>query len=256
MGCGWLGKSIGNSLIKQGYAVLGSTTTSNKLSILSDSGIQPFLIEVGNQNGSLPDEFLNADWLILSTPPSPLASSLGWLTSELSKRPSGKTLMISSTAVYPTDKGLVTEEDAIHQKSPHSGVDLLALEKAIQSAGPTTILRLGGLYGPDRNPGNFLSGRKEIRQGNAPVNLIHREDVVKIVYHIIKNDICPETFNAVAPAHPSRREFYTAAAKESGLPLPEFDRNNMGGSNKIIDSSRLINQLSYEFIHPDPMLDL
>ncbi len=256
LGCGWLGTSIGNSLSSQGYHVFGSTTTSDKLNTLSAHGIQPFLIDIGNHKKGLPGEFINAEWLILCTPPAPIAASLNWLTSELAKRHSGKTLMISSTAVYPHDGGLVKEENAIHIKSPHSGVDILDLENAIRSSGPATILRLGGLYGPGRNPGKFLSGKKDIGQGNAPVNLIHLDDVVEIVHLIIQENVCPEILNAVAPGHPSRQQFYTAAAQYADLPLPEFDQKNRDGSNKMVDSSKLINQFSYQFIHPDPLQDI
>ena len=52
----------------------------------------------------------------------------------------------------------------------------------------TTVIRFGGLIGYDRMPGKFLTGKKDLPNGDAPVNLIHRDDCVQIIYQIIKNE--------------------------------------------------------------------
>ena len=42
LGCGWLGLSLAQALVKEGYAVKGSTTTEEKLEQLQYAGVEPF----------------------------------------------------------------------------------------------------------------------------------------------------------------------------------------------------------------------
>lgn len=255
LGCGWLGTALAKSLIHQGYRVSGSTTTLGKVATLKNSGIDAHLFALGNQSKTLPPEFLNADWLIISTPPAILNQSLDELTSQLKNLPELKLIMISSTAVYPSNNRIAKEEDAIHQKSPHSGIDLLNLENRMRELGNCTTLRLGGLYGPLRHPGSFLAGKKGLNNGNAPVNLVHQEDVIGVLSLILQNRIVGEIFNVVAGKHPSRKEFYQKAAAEISLPVPDF-KSEKPESFKIVDNEKVRTSLSYVFKHDDPMDDL
>ena len=46
LGCGWLGTSLGISLIDEGYSVKGSTTKTEKLTLLEAHDIEPFIIDI------------------------------------------------------------------------------------------------------------------------------------------------------------------------------------------------------------------
>ena len=256
LGCGWLGTAIAKSLKSAGFSLIGSTTTSSRFKDLSEMGIEPVLIDLGNHPENLRDVLTGARWIILSTPPGPLASAGTALTSVLATMEDCKIIMISSTSVYPGSREPVQEEDAIHRTSPHSGVDLLSLEDSIRSVIPAIVLRLGGLYGPGRHPGGFLAGKNGLSNGNAPVNLIHQEDVVCIVSEIIARDISPDIFNAVAPQHPARETFYRKAALSAGVTPPEFSGEENPDGYKLVDSSRLMDVLGYTFRHPDPLEDI
>ena len=115
-----------------------------------------------------------------------------------------------------------------------------------QTAFKTTVLRFGGLIGGSRNPAKSLSGKTNIATPNAPINLIHQDDCIGIITAIIEQNFWCEKINASTPFHPTRKEYYTAKAKELGLPLPEFEENNSSG--KVIDSSKLISELGYGFV--------
>jgi NAD dependent epimerase/dehydratase family enzyme len=85
---------------------------------------------------------------------------------------------------------------------------------------------------------------------DAPVNLIHQDDCIGIILKIIEADYWNETFNAVAPSHPSRELYYTQKAMDLNLALPKFnsERNSVG---KIILSARIENVLKYTFTKPN-----
>jgi len=104
-----------------------------------------------------------------------------------------------------------------------------------------------------------LAGRKNIENPNAPINLIHQDDCIGIILEILhtpevsgQNDKLEwnETYNAVAPFHPSRKEYYTQKAIEYNLPLPEFNSENLT-FGKIISSSKIENVLGYTFAKPN-----
>jgi nucleoside-diphosphate-sugar epimerase len=145
----------------------------------------------------------------------------------------------------------VTEETELNPDT-ESGKQLVQTEQLLQSNTnfKTSILRFGGLIGEDRHPIKFLAGRKNIENPNAPINLIHQDDCIGIILEIIESNSWNETFNAVTPFHPSRKEYYTQKAIDSNLALPEFIAEN-SILGKTISSSKIKNILKYSFIKPN-----
>jgi len=108
------------------------------------------------------------------------------------------------------------------------------------------------LIGGSRHPGRFFRGGKTVKNPDANVNLIHLDDCINILDRIVANDLWGEVFNACADTHPSKREFYSHAARVMGAPLPDFEDSDER-SFKIIDNRKLKRVLDYEFLHPDLM---
>jgi nucleoside-diphosphate-sugar epimerase len=151
---------------------------------------------------------------------------------------------------------IVTEETKLNPDT-ESGKQLVQVEQLLQTNTnfKTIILRFGGLIGEDRHPIKFLAGRKNIENPNAPINLIHQDDCIGIILTILRqalNDKLErnETFNAAAPFHPSRKDYYTQKALDLGLDLPEFNDDN-SSFGKTISSSKIENFLEYTFIKPN-----
>ena len=78
-----------------------------------------------------------------------------------------------------------------------------------------TIIRVGGLIGGTRHPVFFLANKKI---ENARINLIHRSDLIEIIFTLTKLEKAPAIVNAVAPHHPFKSEYYGAWAKKLNLP--------------------------------------
>ena len=160
-------------------------------------------------------------------------------------------LFISSTSVYESANKEAREGDE-GEPEKASGRAILLAEKILlnESDFHTTVIRFGGLIGANRNPGRFLSGKKNV-PADTPVNLIHRDDCVRIISRIIEENIWGEVFNACSPDHPTKKEFYSRAAEVSDLPAPEF--TNVRENYKIINSDKLIKRLRFTFKYPSPM---
>lgn len=256
LGCGWLGLPLAKSLLEQGFLVKGSTTSLEKISILEKAGITSFQISLFEDKieGTM-DLFLeNSEILIVDIPPKLRGDSkenfvgkIKSLIPFIENSTVKKVLFVSSTSVFSDDNSEVTEA-SIPNPDTESGKQLLKAEQLLQSNKnfETTIIRFGGLIGNDRHPIKFLAGRKNIENPDAPINLIHQDDCVGIIETIISLDLWNEIFNAVAPIHPTRKEYYTPKAMELNLPLPEFEEGKIS-AGKLISSDKIETVLNYKF---------
>ena len=260
LGCGWLGFPLAKALLLKGFSVKGSTTSSEKLATLEKAGITPYLITLSENKitGNATDFLENSEILIIDIPPKLRGSEKENFVAKIKnvipfiENSSIKNvLFISSTSVFNDDDAFVTEK-TIPKPNTESGKQLLEAEQLLRSNShfKTTIVRFGGLIGEDRHPIQFLAGRENLESPNAPINLIHQEDCIGIILKIIATNSWNETFNAVAPSHPSRETYYTQKAAALNLALPQFNpENNFGG--KIILSTRIENVLNYTFTKPN-----
>ena len=259
LGCGWLGMPLAKSLLEKGFSIKGSTTSFEKISALESNGIQPFQIELSETEikGEINSFLKNSEILIIDIPPKLRSISnenfvkkIQNLIPFIEKAKIEKVIFISSTSVYadaPLTIFRVTESTKPNPET-ESGKQLLATEILLQSNPnlKTTVVRFGGLIGDDRHPIHFLAGRKNIENPEAPINLIHQKDCIGIIEAIVKQECWNETFNAVAPFHPTRKEYYTQKAMKLALPLPEFVNSKIA-VGKIILSDKVKIVLDYHF---------
>ena len=60
LGCGWLGFPLAKALVSKGFSVKGSTTSDEKIAVLKNAGIEPFLIALSeNKTSGKLTEFLD-----------------------------------------------------------------------------------------------------------------------------------------------------------------------------------------------------
>ncbi len=261
LGCGWLGLPLARTFVKEGYSVKGSTTREDKLEALHDAGIEPYLIKLDPEvNGDDIVAFLQSDILIVNIPPARRDDIVEYhieqfssLIDALGQSPVRSVLLVSSTSVYPALNREVTEEDAVDPESLAGQALLLVEEMLMQESGfQTTVLRFGGLVGYDRNPEKYLASMVEITHPDQPMNLIHRDDCVRIVSEIIRLEQWGEVFNACSPVHPLRKEYYGRAAETAGIELPPLSSSAEAAPYKLVNSDKMINALHYHFLYLDP----
>lgn len=260
LGCGWLGFPLATCLISRGYDVKTSTTSTEKLDILTGAGIDSYLVQFSG-GAPAPDlkKILDAGTLIITIPPGRKAPGgfdsyrqmIQTVCKQVPASAISRIVFISSTSVYP-DTNTTLDEDADIAPATESG-KLMAETEALLALLPVKviILRLAGLIGPQRMPGKFFSGKTKIPNGLAPVNLIHRDDVIGVVQRLIENEDASGIYNACAPSHPTRNEFYTLAAQKEDLTLPDFTLEKTHW--KIVASKRVEKELGFKFEFPSLM---
>ncbi len=256
-GMGWLGLPMAQQLQWLGYEVRGSVTTSEKAKMMQIGGLNAFTVEI-SENGIAGEinSFLNGiDILIIMIPPgirrntgSDYVLKMVHFLEHIKAANIPKVIFISSTSVYDDNQGAVTEKD-IPKPSTENGRQLFQVEQLFFKSDfiETTIVRFGGLFGGNRNPVKYLAGRENLNGGYAPVNLIHRDDCIKILCEIIKQDAFGHIFNSVNPQHPSKKEYYIEKAKEMDLVPPTFSEVKGESVFKKVDSLTLKSILGFSF---------
>ena len=231
LGCGWLGTALATALFAKGYHVKGSTTSRDKLRVLSEQGITPFQIHLGENRieGDIDGILFDLDVLVINVPPNlrkqPQSNYVAKMESLLNVCKAAHVpyvIFISSTSVYGEAEGEITEETT-PLPITSSGKQLLASEQLFlaEPSISASIIRFGGLIGGNRHPVYHLSG-KQLTNGEELVNLIHRNDCIHMIETIMENGYWNEVFNGVYPYHPTKVEYYTFEAKKRGIPLPHY----------------------------------
>lgn len=256
MGCGWLGLPLASSLVQDGYTVYGSTTSKEKLAHLRQQDIVPFHIELSEDKieGAISAFLRHLDVLVINIPPrlrgqnkENYVQKMQLLHLELKKTAVRKVIFVSSTSVYGAVVGEVTE-DTIPQPITESGIQLLASENIFVNDTDlqTTLIRFGGLIGPNRHPVTMLAGRQNLTNGNTPINLIHLNDCIRIIRSILRNSWWGEIINGVYPEHPKKQKYYSLEAKKRGLQMPDYKVDNSKKGKKV-HSNVLLNVKKFDF---------
>ncbi len=256
MGCGWLGLPLAKSFVGQGFQVRGSTTSQEKCRALKKLGINGFVITLSQKGieGPISTFLEGLDILVVNIPPrlkgkgaKNYERTMQLLFRSVRASTVEKIIFVSSTSVYGDAVGEVTETTP-PRPATESGRQLCEAEAIFRNASQwqTTIVRFGGLLGPDRHPVNNLSGRKGLTNGNDFINLVHQEDCIRILEHIVNGGWWNEIFNGVYPFHPTKKEYYTSEALKRGVQPPEYKSNNHTESKKVRPFA-LVNVKNFRF---------
>ncbi|MBY5993949.1 NAD(P)H-binding protein [Ferrimonas balearica] len=256
IGCGWLGLALAEQLQSQGWPVRGSARQADTLARLKLLGIPAYSLSIGTTlDGDDLAGLFQAEALFVNVPPgrqaqdNSYADRMALLAEAAWQHGIRRALFVSTTAVYAP--GEAVDELGALDEGPRAAA-MLAAERAMAArfGAGLTILRPAGLVGGERHPGRFLAGRQGLPGAEAPVNLVHREDVIGAVVRVLEAEAFGEVFNLSAPGHPSRGAFYPYAAQALGLPAPTFGDAPM--AIKRIDGYKICRQLGLVYRYPDP----
>lgn len=253
LGGGWLGTPLAEALEKKGYTIKISTASEENHKRLLEMGKNAYQVKIQSENveGDAVQTFLEADILIINITPNraeldkeQFASLLPLIEASTIQ----KVLLVSSTSVYPNVNRLVTEDEGIEKKEHHLYRSEQFLSDNIHFE--TTVVRMAGLIGGKRHPGRFFRRTGLIKNGNAPVNLIHRVDCIKIIAQIIEQNAWGMTFNACSDTHPLKKDFYPIAAKSIGLDAPKVELSTENAF-KIVGNQKVKRRLQLNLTYPN-----
>jgi nucleoside-diphosphate-sugar epimerase len=262
IGLGWLGEPLGILLSEKGFRVLGSTTSEEKRKRLSSKGLKVLSFSLNpHPEGIGFHALFQSEILVVNIPPRTRSGNgefhleqLKYLRSLIDSSPIKKVIFVSSTGIYPESAFEEKYAEEFLLKHENAGNDILLRAELLMGKDRNydlTIVRFGGLMGKDRIPGKYFSGKENVA-GHTRVNFIHQYDAVGILAWVIEKELWDQTFNGVAPIHPTRRDIYEKNAAELGIAPPASYQNEPEGIDRLIDSSKIL-QAGFEFEFPNPL---
>jgi nucleoside-diphosphate-sugar epimerase len=268
VGCGYLGRRVGRLLASRGDRVIGTARSPERAAELPTWGIEPFVADLLDP-ASL-DRLPSADRILHAvgydrSSGQPMRAvyveGLRRLLDRLHPLPR-RFVLISSTGVYGQTDGSRVDEDSPTEPRSESGRVVLEAEGVLRSFADRVgldhaILRLAGLYGPDRILRRAALERGDPIPGDPDhfLNLLHIDDAARFAAALLMRDDLPRNLYLASDDHPvTRRDFYEFMARHLALPPPRFATGNPSGrdaSHKRVDSRRIKADLGLECEYPD-----
>jgi nucleoside-diphosphate-sugar epimerase len=273
IGCGYVGLPLGAELVRLGHEVSGLRRNALAENELKAAGIRPLVGDVTQPEtlARLPREF---DWVV-----NCVASRGGdaeayrriylqgtrHLMEWLSATPPQKFVYTGSTSVYGQTDGSLVKETSPTEPAAETAKVLLETEQVLLAAVadrrvPAVILRVAGIYGPDRGHAlrQFLNDETRIEgDGSRFLNMIHRDDLIGGIMAALKDGRAGEIYNTVDDEPVSQANFFRWLAEELGKDPPPStpespDANRKRGvTNKRVSNRKLKMELGCQFKYPN-----
>lgn len=241
-GSGWLANRLTRPLVTINRRLLIATRDLKEKK--NEYGITYLKIAYA-ENGSIEFDVeipYSVDEIIVMLPPTGMADYANTIASICKQFPSvGHFVFTSSTGVYLDDEGLVSERSSLKLDHP-----IVKAENLIKAAFPSgyTILRLSGLIGQDRHPVIYFLRKIMNSNGNSPVNLIHRMDIVRAVLLVLESSGKFGVYNLSYPNNPLKHEYYNEISEKLFQKRIDFEIN---GKGKKIDGSKFATDFDFKY---------
>jgi nucleoside-diphosphate-sugar epimerase len=200
LGCGSLGLALGQRLRAGGHEVVGVRRSDDGLAAVEDAGLEAVEADVTDADAlaAVP----GADAVVFAASAggrgadaarAVYVDGLRTVVDHFGGRasPPDRLVYTSSTGVYGDHGGEWVDEDTDLDPADDRTAALVDAERVALEAAPEvgidpTVVRFGGIYGPDRfRTERYLDG--PVTEGY--VNLIHREDAAGVVAFLLAEDL-------------------------------------------------------------------
>ena len=222
-GHGYSARALAARLVPEGWHIVGTTRSADKLAEIAATGVEP-LLWPGNDPADLIDEFPNVlisagpttdgDPVLAACHPSFMraASKIRWLG------------YLSTTGVYGDHAGGWVDEETALNPATRRGIARVNAEKAWANIPdlPLHIFRLAGIYGPDRGP--FAKVRngtaRRIIKENQVFSRIHVEDIAQALELSLNAPSSGSIYNLCDDDPAPPQDVIAHAAALLGMPVP------------------------------------
>ncbi|WP_404821661.1 Rossmann-fold NAD(P)-binding domain-containing protein [Pseudoalteromonas aurantia] len=244
LGAGWLGQPLCRQANERGWQVQGTRRNPDptvpferQFSLLEERVTHTLSLHNAWWVCAIPPRARNKDSQYLHTLEHALT---------LSKDMSAKGfLLCSSTGVYSRADGLYNEHSSIETSTDRQQM-LVNAERMVLNQGGK-VLRLAGLVGPNREPGQFIAAKALKSSSHGHVNMVHQQDVLNGIFTVLSNWHHNQAiYNLCHPWHPTRAQYYQQKCQLLETQPPTFSCDTE--SERIIDGSA-IEQLGFEYLH-------
>lgn len=272
LGFGDIGQRVARLWLAQGASVYGLARSDNKQQQMKSLGVKPIQgdLDVPDTLHLAPPDNALLYWFV---PPPPTGRTdpriQNLLTVLDGQTKPGRIIAISTTGVYGDRQGgLVSEE-----MPPNPQVDRarrrLDMETRLRQWGdhyevPVIILRVGGIYGPNRLPlQRIRDGVPVLKEELAPkTNRIHADDLARVCVAAALKPRASRIYNVSDGQEANMTEYFFTLADFFGLPRPpavdwpEAEKTISQGmlsylrESRRMDTTRMQRELGVELQYP------
>jgi len=270
-GAGYIGGAVARAAVARGIEVTALTRNPERAAELHAAGVRTVVADLAGK--AWPDEIPAGADHVLNCVSSGGGGLDGYRHSYVDGTAQiaawtrrgrvGTLVYTSSTSVYPQGGGAEVDESAPTEPAGERAALLLEAERlsAGAEANRVFILRLAGIYGPDRHMilDTLQHGLPLPGAGTHRLNLAHRDDIVAAILTCFSAPpTVPSGVFNVADDHPApRAEVAAWLAAKLGLPPPVFDpgattgRRRPATPDRVIRNGRLKATLGWQPQYPD-----
>jgi hypothetical protein len=266
-GYGYCAKALVAKLINKKNEILVVSRNKQNIDKLKELGIKA----CEWTNISVVKHFISvSNTILISVPPHNYEDPVEVKFSEFFSQTNNKIRIIylSSTGVYGDHKGAWVYENSKLKPTTELGKWRLRAEKNWLSFAklnnlPILILRLSGIYGPNRSTFDRIQDKsfKIVRSPNLLFSRIHIDDITNIIVTFLEKKNINGIYNLSDNMPATSESLYLETFKLLNSPPPEakslgelnLSKTALGffSESKKVSNKKLLLDLSYKFIHPD-----
>jgi nucleoside-diphosphate-sugar epimerase len=267
-GCGYLGLRVARRWRDAGETVYAVTRSVERSQALQTQGLIPIIADVSKPVTlrELPavTSVLYAVGFDRSSGASTGQVYVDGFRSVLDALPASvaRLVYVSSTGVFGQQDGKWVDESSLCQPTRPTGQACLDAERTLQrhALGPrSVILRLAGIYGPQRVPWmkEIVAGTPVAADEDGHLNLIHVDDAAKVVLAADHAAATPDRY-LVSDGNPVPRGQYCrylarlihAPEVRFQSPSPASRTTRHASSSKRVRNARMVRQLGVSLDYP------
>ena len=263
-GHGFSARALAERLIPQGWRIIGTTRSADKMAAIAETGVEP----VQWPGTDVTPLLAEAPYLLISAGPGSDGDPvLNALADDIARIAPGLKWAgyLSTTGVYGDHQGDWVDEDtplAPSTKRGQARVEAEAAWAAIPDL-PLHIFRLAGIYGPGRGPFAKVrkgTARRIIKEGQV-FSRIHVEDIAQALDLSMHSPDPGAVYNLCDDDPAPPQDVIGYAAELLGVPLPEAVRfedadmtpmaRSFYAESKKVRNDRIKHALGWEPKYPD-----
>ena len=241
-GCGYVGTRLADALMNMGHEVGALTKNLAYANVLKAKGVKEVIIDRLESNSW--HSLVSADYTKIINCVSSAGNGLSGYESSyyqgqasILKWAKSQSIEIfiytSSTSVYPENSGAWVSENSLRDELINSDTAMVLrrsenlIEKNASDFGRYFILRLSGIYGPERHyllnqiqSSNVIAG-----SGDYFMNMIHVDDIVSVILKMInvKETVASGIYNLSDDLPTQKERVVKWLAAQLELDAPTFD---------------------------------
>ena len=230
IGCGYVGRRLAQEWLSREASVAALARNPESGDKLAKLGVSPVPGDL-DDIWSLRRLDVAEKLVYYLAPPPSGGTNDPWMRNFVAALPAnrlpGRCILVSTTGIYGNHQGAWVDEETEPRPATDRARRRLDAERVLRTWGrvrqvPVVVLRVAGIYGPDRLPlARLQAGEPLVREQECPyTNRIHVDDLVQACVAAADYGVADNVYNVCDGTPGTMTEYFNTVAEIFGLPRP------------------------------------